>query len=160
MKSSTLINANPTVYEVKTHEESNSRFSYAINNGDREWIDSEELFEWIRHIHDPEHPYTLEQLHVIFMDSIHVRDKENSVVVEFTPTIPHCTMATLIGLCIRVRLMRCLPKRFKITVKVTEGSHQTEDQLNRQLNDKERVAAALENQQLLGVVNQCLASCT
>jgi len=36
------------------------------------------------------------------------------VVVRFTPTIPHCSMATLIGLCIRVRLIRALPDRFKV----------------------------------------------
>jgi len=31
--------------------------------------------------------------------------------------------------------------------------------VNKQLNDKERVAAALENSHLLDVVNQCLANC-
>jgi hypothetical protein len=30
--------------------------------------------------------------------------------------------------------------------------------VNKQLNDKERVAAALENDQLLEVVNKCLAN--
>ena len=30
--------------------------------------------------------------------------------------------------------------------------------VNKQLNDKERVAAALENDHLLGVVQQCLAT--
>jgi hypothetical protein len=34
----------------------------------------------------------------------------------------------------------------------------SETAVNRQLNDKERVAAALENTGLLEVVNQCLAS--
>ena len=34
--------------------------------------------------------------------------------VEFTPTIPHCSMATLIGLSIRVKLLRSLPTRFKV----------------------------------------------
>jgi metal-sulfur cluster biosynthetic enzyme len=160
MNSPILVNANPIVYEVKNRGETSHRNLDATDNGEREWIDAEELFDWIRSIHDPEHPYTLEQLHVVMLDSISVNDQGNSVVVEFTPTIPHCTMATLIGLCIRVRLMRCLPRRFKITIKVTEGSHQTENQVNRQLNDKERVAAAMENQQLLQVVNQCLASCT
>jgi hypothetical protein len=31
-------------------------------------------------------------------------------------------------------------------------------QVNKQLNDKERVAAALENSHLLGVVEQCLSN--
>jgi len=33
---------------------------------------------------------------------------------ELHPTVQHCSMATLIGLCIRVKLMRCLPPRFKV----------------------------------------------
>lgn len=34
--------------------------------------------------------------------------------IEFTPTIPHCSMATLIGLSIKVKLLRSLPDRFKV----------------------------------------------
>ena len=36
--------------------------------------------------------------------------------VQFTPTVQHCSMATLIGLCIRVKLLRSLPRRFKVRV--------------------------------------------
>ena len=75
--------------------------------------------------------------------------------MRFTPTIPHCSMATLIGLCIRVKLLRSLPPRFKVDVNVTPGKHASEDAVNKQLNDKERVAAALENDNLLRTVNQC-----
>lgn len=67
-------------------------------------------------------------------------------------------MATLIGLCIRVKLLRALPPRFKVTVRVTPGTHASEDAVNKQLNDKERVAAALENGHLLDVVNKCVAN--
>lgn len=49
-------------------------------------------------------------------------------------------MATLIGLSIRVRMLRALPERFKVDIRVKAGSHQSEHQVNRQLNDKERVA--------------------
>lgn len=66
-------------------------------------------------------------------------------------------MATLIGLCIRVRLLRSLPERFKVDIAVRAGTHQSEQAVNKQLQDKERVAAALENTHLLEVVNQCLA---
>jgi len=45
---------------------------------------------------------------------VQVQDSKNEIVVEFTPTIPHCSMATLIGLCIRVKLLRALPSRFKV----------------------------------------------
>ncbi|KAJ8400458.1 hypothetical protein AAFF_G00395820 [Aldrovandia affinis] len=89
---------------------------------------------------------------------VNVNDKESTVSVQFTPTIPHCSMATLIGLSIKVKLLRSLPYRFKIDVNITPGTHATEDSINKQLADKERVAAALENIQLLVAVNQCLAS--
>jgi hypothetical protein len=34
--------------------------------------------------------------------------------VTFTPTVEHCSMATVIGLCIRVKLIRSLPPRYKV----------------------------------------------
>ncbi len=39
---------------------------------------------------------------------------------------------------------------------ISPGSHASEEAVNKQLADKERVAAALENSHLLQVVNQCL----
>ena len=101
------------------------------------------------------------------------------MVVHFTPTIPHCSMATLIGLSIRVKLLRSIPRRFKVDVLITPGSHNSEQAgawrrdvvrarahampcsfdppVNRQLNDKERVAAALENSHLMEILNKCIA---
>ena len=76
--------------------------------------------------------------------------------VFFTPTVSHCSMATLIGLCVRVQLLRALPRRFKVDIYVAPGSHSSEAAVNKQLNDKERVAAALENPTLLDKVNLCL----
>lgn len=67
-------------------------------------------------------------------------------------------MATLIGLCIRVKLLRVLPPRFKVDVCLAPGSHDSEAAVNKQLNDKERVAAALENPNLLQMVNSCCAA--
>ena len=60
------------------------------------------------------------------------------------------------GLAIRVKLLRSLPDRFKVQVSIYPGSHASEAAINKQLADKERVAAALENSHLLQVVNQCL----
>merc|ERR1711862_80111 len=153
-----------------------------FNEDTRDAINAEDVFHIIRTIQDPEHPLTLEQLKVVNIDSIRVHDllsnnysdsndnKTNSmggkdynhkkpfsyVNVGFTPTIPHCSMATLIGLCIRVKLLRSIPLRFKIFVKINIGTHVSENAINRQLNDKERVAAALENPNLLSVVNKCI----
>jgi metal-sulfur cluster biosynthetic enzyme len=129
-----------------------------------EGIDSEEVFDLIRSISDPEHPLSLEQLAVVNAKHITIDEGDVSthrsphILLEFTPTIPHCSMATLIGLAIRVRLLRALPSRYKVDIRVRPGTHQSENAVNKQLNDKERVAAALENQHLLGVVADCLAT--
>uniref|UniRef100_A0A8C2JLA6 Uncharacterized protein n=1 Tax=Cyprinus carpio TaxID=7962 RepID=A0A8C2JLA6_CYPCA len=46
------------------------------------------------------------------------------------------------GLCLQVKLQRCLPFKHKV--------------LNKQINDKERVAAAMENPSLREMVEQCV----
>ena len=45
----------------------------------------------------------------------------------------------------------------KIMVQIAEGFHSDEIALNKQLADKERVAAALENPMLMATVNKLLA---
>lgn len=153
-----MLNENPIVHQVTA---SVYKFSESdLNDLDddvREDVTADEVFELIRYINDPEHPLTLEQLNVVSLDNVIVDDATNTVEILFTPTIPHCSMATLIGLCIRVKLLRSLARRFKVTVRIFPGSHSTEDSINKQLNDKERVAAALENIHLLDAVNKCIA---
>ncbi|KAM6568724.1 hypothetical protein CsatB_016709 [Cannabis sativa] len=150
-----LINANPVVYEKKER-----RVRGAISDVDEyavEPIDQQEIFDHIRDIKDPEHPYSLEELKVIAEDAIEVDDHRSHVRVTFTPTVEHCSMATIIGLCLRVKLIRSLPSRYKVDIRVAPGSHATEAAVNKQLNDKERVAAALENPSLVDMVDECLA---
>ncbi|WVZ86960.1 hypothetical protein U9M48_033671 [Paspalum notatum var. saurae] len=163
-----LINANPVVHEKK--ERRVRQAPETIDENAAEPIDQLEIFDiltiwlWsltfphhIRDIKDPEHPYSLEQLNVVTEDSIELNDESNHVRVTFTPTVEHCSMATIIGLCIRVKLVRSLPPRYKVDIRVAPGSHATEAAVNKQLNDKERVAAALENPNLLGMVEECLS---
>ncbi|CAH2066127.1 unnamed protein product [Thlaspi arvense] len=170
-----LINENPIVYEKKER-----RVRAESSNTDElsaEPIDQLEIFDilfllsllyigsfvspehfthHIRDIKDPEHPYSLEELKVVTEDSVEVDDDKSYVRVTFTPTVEHCSMATIIGLCVRVKLLRSLPARYKIDIRVAPGTHATEDAVNKQLNDKERVAAALENPNLVEMVDECL----
>ncbi|NXB61510.1 MIP18 protein, partial [Struthidea cinerea] len=152
-----LENANPLIYR-----RSGERPVTAREEDDElpDAIDDREIFDahLIRSINDPEHPLTLEELNVVEQVRVKVNDAESTVSVEFTPTIPHCSMATLIGLSIKVKLLRSLPERFKLDVHITPGTHASEHAVNKQLADKERVAAALENSHLLEVVNQCLSA--
>ncbi|XP_074957474.1 cytosolic iron-sulfur assembly component 2B isoform X3 [Phalacrocorax aristotelis] len=105
-----LENANPLIYR-----RSGERPVTAREEDDElpDSIDDREIFDLIRSINDPEHPLTLEELNVVEQVRVKVNDAESTVAVEFTPTIPHCSMATLIGLSIKVKLIRSLPERFK-----------------------------------------------
>mmetsp|Transcript_52640 Transcript_52640/g.169958 ORF Transcript_52640/g.169958 Transcript_52640/m.169958 type:complete len:174 (-) Transcript_52640:214-735(-) len=115
-----------------------------------------EVFESLRYLSDPEHPnLSLEQLKVV--QSGHVWVNGLRVHVKFTPTVPTCSVATLIGLTIKAKLQRSLPRRYKIDVEIFPGTHNQEDQVNKQLNDKERVAAALENPALRNLINNGIA---
>lgn len=150
------LNANPDLFDVATERRSADDTAREVDPSVRDPLDELEVFEMIRGIKDPEHPHTLEQLRVVQRSLIRVDDARGRVYVNFTPTIPHCSMATLIGLSIRVQLLRLLPSRFKVDVNVTPGTHMNEKDVNKQLSDKERVAAALENENLLKMVNSCL----
>merc|ERR1712000_152246 len=111
-------------------------------------IDEQEIYDLISTISDPEHPVSLGQLSVINLPDIQV-----------TPTITHCLLATVIGLGVRVRLEQCLPPNYRIVVRCKENSHSQDDQVNKQLGDRERVAAALENDTLKGVLDKMLETC-
>ncbi|KAF2352515.1 MIP18 family-like [Trinorchestia longiramus] len=121
-------------------------------------VDAREVFELVCDIQDPEHPFTLEQLNVVSQSLCYADDKKGVVRVQFTPTIPHCSLAALIGLSIRLKLLHTLPPRFKVSVEITPGSHVSEAAVNKQLADKERVAAALENPHLLAAISKCLTT--
>lgn len=107
--------------------------------------------------------------------------------VEFNPTVPHCSLATLIGLCLRIKIERNLPHALKLDIYIKKGAHTTEDEskqeiqsfslfgselindipllsplfklfasVNKQINDKERIAAAMENPNLRDLVENCI----
>lgn len=76
--------------------------------------------------------------------------------VEFQPTIQHCSLATLIGLCLRVKIERNINHKLKVDIYIRKGTHSTEDEINKQINDKERIAAAMENPNLRELVENCI----
>lgn len=120
-------------------------------------------------ITDPEHPVSLGQLSVINLPDIQISPSPslgvpspNTIVqvsVQITPTVTHCGLATVLGLGVRVRLEQALPPNYRVDVKCKENSHSQDDQVNKQLADKERVAAALENDTLRGVLDKMLETC-
>ncbi|XP_075216470.1 cytosolic iron-sulfur assembly component galla-1 [Lycorma delicatula] len=120
----------------------------------------ETVYDCIRNIRDPEKPATLEDLLVVYEDGVQVKSINGSgtavVHVEFNPTVPHCSLATLIGLCMRIKLQRNLINYVKLDITIKKGAHDTEDEINKQINDKERVAAAMENPNLRDMVEKCI----
>ncbi|CAK7273958.1 hypothetical protein SEPCBS119000_005924 [Sporothrix epigloea] len=125
-------------------------------------------------ISDPEHPHTLGQLSVVNLSDIRISPSPataearavssnpnalTQVLVYVTPTVNHCSLVTVIGLAIRVRLEQTLPPNYRVDIQVKEGAHAQDDQVTKQLSDKERVAAALENDTLRGVLTKMLETC-
>lgn len=135
------------------------------SDDDREEIDSQEIYDLISSIQDPEHPNSLASLAVVNLPDIFITkpssptSRISTVTVLLTPTTAHCSLGTVIGLAVRVRLENALPPRFRIDVRLKEGTHTTADAVNKQLGDKERVAAAMENGTLVGVIRNMLSTC-
>ena len=62
----------------------------------------ETVYDIIRTIQDPEKPETLEELDVVQEDLVQVRENLEkpgyyTAKITFVPTVPHCSLATLIG---------------------------------------------------------------
>ncbi|RNF09633.1 putative MIP18 family protein [Trypanosoma conorhini] len=71
--------------------------------------------------------------------------------VVLKPTVIHCSLMAIICLCVYARLKETLPAWMcdsKIDISLVDGSHLQQRELEKQISDKERVAAALENEAL------------
>jgi len=112
-------------------------------------------------------PLSLESLGVVKLQDVHLlspNDLTNPaalsrVLVELTPTVSHCSLATVIGLGVRVRLEQALPPSYRVEVKIKKNTHSQADEVNKQLADKERVAAALENENLMSILRTMMKPC-
>ena len=49
---------------------------------------------------------------------------EDEAVIELTPTVPHCSLATTIGLCVRHAVESAIPN-IKLAVRILDGTHRT-----------------------------------
>jgi metal-sulfur cluster biosynthetic enzyme len=145
--------------------ETSKELTTTMGNSDWNELDSIDIFEAIRDIKDPEHPCTLEELNVIGENSVVIGDVEahgmkKQILIEITPTVKHCSLVTDISLCILTRLRRIFGDQvlnnYKIDLKVANGSHENEAAVIKQINDKERVAAALENPLIMQIIENCI----
>ena len=76
------------------------------------------------------------------------------VSVVWTPTTPSCGFAMNIALSIRVKLLREFSQKewMKLEIRVKAGRHDKASEIDKQVADKERVAAAMENEAVMGVI--------
>ncbi|KAK7486826.1 hypothetical protein BaRGS_00021973 [Batillaria attramentaria] len=119
---------------------------------------AETVFDMIRDVHDPEKPETLEELNVVSEEGVLVSRLpagQTLITIEFVPTVPHCSLASLIGLSLRSKLEKSFPEKHKVDIFIKEGTHMTADEINKQINDKERISAAMENPNLREIVDRC-----
>lgn len=168
---------NDSIFSFSSSTATNDPFHHLIdsdssgsdNDSDAEIeaIDEQEIYDLIATMSDPEHPITLGALAVVSLPDISIKSTFpnrpesplRTVTVLITPTIQHCSLATVIGLGVRVRLEESLPARFRVDVRIKEGTHSTADEVNKQLADKERVAAALWNPTLQSFIKKMLETC-
>ncbi|GFO14801.1 mip18 family protein fam96a [Plakobranchus ocellatus] len=119
----------------------------------------ETIYDLISDIKDPEKADSLEDLNVVSETGVKVKRLQDGQVlanIEFVPTVPHCTLASIIGLSIRSKLDQSLPKKMKIDIFIKKGTHDTAEEINKQINDKERISAAMENPNLQKLVASCI----
>ncbi len=141
-----------------------------MNNNKNDFSLSKEIvYDFISGIIDPERGCTIEELEIVSEDWIEVfkpGDKDGvnyeRIVITWKPTVPNCSFAVNIGLSIRHKLNLEIPKfinslgkiyKYKIDVIIYPGSHSTENEINKQVNDKERFSAALESPDILNYIN-------
>jgi len=130
----------------------------------RDLIYGELYLDCISCIKDPEHPYTFQELELFTEDDIHIdlSDSTPHVTIYWGPTAPNCSFANNIGLCIKYKLKTDLQYlNLKVDVYIKEGMHSTKKESNiytvdKQVNDKERVAAALENPAVIQMLTEAI----
>lgn len=150
-------------------ESSAPRTELSFVDGKLGHVSRETVFELVRDIRDPEHPYSLERLGVVCPEDIDVGEIREAtaalrhrglplkyVSIAFRPTIPHCSMAGVIGLAIKRQVLRYVGEEYWTRVFVAEDTHVSWKALCKQLNDKDRVMAALENEHMVEVLDSIL----
>ena len=70
------------------------------------------------------------------------------------PIILHYSMIHIIRLMIKVKFVGNLPKSMKNTVKITPDTHVKQKDINKQINNKERVTISLESPNIAKILRR------
>ena len=138
----------PNLHKYK-NEWINERERLEKDDNIEDIIDKYEVFEIIRNIIDPEYPYNLEELNIISLDDIEVDNENRVITVYYNPTIENCGFINLIGLSIKKKLLNFISPKYNIDVLIKEPKNENDKNLNKQMNDKERLEASNLNKKLV-----------
>ena len=119
-------------------------------------IDIYEIFDLIRIINDPEHPFNLEELNIISLDEIIVDNLNRTIKIYFTPTIENCIFANSIGLSIKKKLLNFISPKYNIIVLIKEPKNENDKIINKKLNDKERLETSNLNKDLVDLCSYAI----
>lgn len=93
----------------------------------------------IQTLRDPEKPNTWEEQVVVTENCMEVQainEDDHLVISRFIPAVPHCSLATLTGLCLGGKLHSVgLLFQHKLEIYISEGTRSTEENLSKQIND-------------------------
>ncbi|KAI3380940.1 hypothetical protein SNEBB_006777 [Seison nebaliae] len=78
--------------------------------------------------------------------------------VVIKPTIPHCHLASIIGLSIYCRLKELINEKGRINITFLPGSYNDIERTEKQLADKERRLVAFEDKEITRQIEKCLSS--
>ena len=110
--------------------------SYSLSKSDQDYL-TDEVYDIISSIRDPEFPNTLEELKIVDPDLCDVQvDEELQLVyvkITWVPTAPTCGLATNIAICLRTKIDMEFSERHrsKIDIFVQEGKHENAEAINK-----------------------------
>jgi len=120
---------------------------------------------------DPEFPFSLTELNILKLESIEIIIRTSSslliYLIPFYPTYGQCKLAPLIGIVTitsifrflsLIKLARSNNDKWLVNFKVNLSSddHKIGENITKQINDKERLSAALENRSIRLSILKCI----
>jgi len=114
-----------------------------------------EVYNVLKKVKDPEHPIPITEMGIVLPEDITVTEDEIKVV--FRPTSPFCPMGAVIGFVIKYALNENFP-RYKVTVRVKEGTHINEYGINKALENNNVYLRNIEKLKEHGILQRCYKS--
>ncbi|KAF7698516.1 MIP18 family protein galla-2 [Cucumispora dikerogammari] len=147
------MNSSPTIHKIDEIESIVLPLELSNTN-------ENQIFSLIYNIRDPEHPHTLAELSIVSPQNIIKFQLDNIIhwQINITPTIPHCSLASIIGLCIIYRMKKFCKLEFNssFSVHIAPETHVNDRSITKQLLDKDRVRAAFENKHIMDIILSCI----